>query len=74
MTGQDVAVALLAALAVAWLFGRWWRARRRGAAACAHCPAAAPVAGVRPAPQAELLIGIGEPSPPQSSRTFPPAV
>ena len=64
MTAQDGIVALLAALALSWLVLRWWRARRRRDTACAHCPAATPVAGVRPAPQAELLLVIGEPAPP----------
>ena len=64
MTAQDIAVALLAALALTWLFARWLRARRPGATACAHCPAATPVAGVRPAPQAEVLVSIGEPAAP----------
>jgi hypothetical protein len=64
VSAQDIAVALLAALALAWLAARWWRARSRGAAACAHCPAATPVAGVRPAPQAEELVLIGEPAAP----------
>jgi hypothetical protein len=64
VTAQDAAVALLAVLAVAWLLARWWRARRRGATACAHCPAAIPVAGVRAAPQPEVLLSIGEPAPP----------
>jgi hypothetical protein len=64
MSGQDAVVALAAALALAWLFSRWWRARRRGATACEHCPAATPIAGVRPAPQPEILLAIGEPAPP----------
>jgi hypothetical protein len=65
VSGQDAVVALLAVLALGWLFARWWRQRRKGAAACAHCPAATPVAGVREAPQPELLLSIGEPAPPR---------
>jgi hypothetical protein len=64
VNAQDAVAALLATLALAWLFSRWWRSRRRGATACAHCPAATTVAGVRPAPQPELLLVIGEPSRP----------
>ena len=68
MSGQDAVVALVAALALSWLFARWWRQRRKGATACAHCPAATKVAGVREAPQPNLLLTIGEPPPPGPQR------
>jgi hypothetical protein len=71
VSAQDIAVTLLAALALAWLLARRWRTRRRvgaAGAACAHCPAATPVAGVRPAPEPVLLLVIGEPAPPADSR------
>ncbi len=67
---QDVAVGAIAALALGWLVARRIRSARRGeAAACENCPSAAPAPrGVRPAPQPELLLGIGEPSPRDGTR------
>jgi hypothetical protein len=65
---QDAAVALLALAALAWLVLRNVRRSRKGAdAACESCPAAAPVAGVRPAPQPDVLLAIGEPQSPPAS-------
>jgi hypothetical protein len=64
VTVQDAVVALLAALALGWLVWRRVRQRRKGATACAHCPAGTPVEGVRPPPQPEVLLAIGEPPPP----------
>jgi hypothetical protein len=68
VNAQDGIVALLAALALGWLVLRAVRARRSKSGACAHCPAAAPVAGVRPAPQLEVLVGIEDPAPRGGSR------
>jgi len=68
MSAQDALVALIAALALTWLVARWWRARRRGDSACASCPSATAVPGVRPAPQPQVLLGIDEPARPGGDR------
>ena len=57
---QDVAVALIAAGALAWLVVRWLRSRGKNAA-CENCPSAHPAPGVRPAPMPDVLLTIGEP-------------
>ena len=57
---QDAAVALIVIAALAWLVARRLRSRGKDAA-CESCPAAHPVAGVRPPPMPEVLLGIGEP-------------
>jgi hypothetical protein len=68
MNWQDAVVALAAALALFWLFARWRRRRRKSATACAQCPAAHPVPGVREAPRPTVLLSIGEPAPPAPQR------
>jgi len=65
---QDALATLSAVGALGWLVARNVRKSRKGAeAACENCPSAAPVAGVRPAPQPDILLVIGEPT------TTPPA-
>ena len=58
--GQQIAVGVIVAGALAWLVARWLRSRGKSAA-CENCPSAQPVPGVRPPPMPEVLMGIGEP-------------
>ena len=66
-TLQTVIVALIALGALAWLIASRMRARRRGGdGACENCPAAHPIAGVAPPPQArvkQVLYTIEPPKP-----------